>query len=496
MLKDGISVKVSIQWLVKNNIVVQQIVITNTGSSSIDYFPIRTSQHMLIRDLDYRRSPACDFNNDENKNYVRGRGPNEFSWITANTFDTEKPVASRGNEGSGEHAASTSGSDHQAHQAQSPRGSEGIRENKETTNLPEPSSGEYSEPQKASGQDHVGSDLLPVECQRTGVTDSSIDLHQHETEECEAAEKTQAQLRKEKKSPPSDDEVWQERRISDTWSAKDAHSVVSVMCLYVNGTAQKMEMKPRPMNKIIGPYRSSTSVLEIAVAYKMIVVPKGRVHWKNFLIPAEMADVSTMLEVETEQLWGHSITDDCKCGHSLCDLGLSMVDLEMWNVSQNTSGDGQASQDSGITNHGAKRSMEVHGDTTTIANSQMDVKKEEISTEAESSYKHGAAQDTTATTSAGGAMRTSPKPSPINNIEYLVWRHTEHILSVCSIPLSVPLLSHADGVSEPTSIERNLLRSSPDVLDTSEGQEIDPEIPLALTCGDTSGHRICTSASL
>lgn len=52
----------------------------------------------------------------------------------------------------------------------------------------------------------------------------------------------------------------------------------------------------------------------------------------------------------------------------------------------------------------------------------------------------------------------------LQKIEYLAWRHLEHILSVCAIPLST--------------------------LDSKE-------TPLvALTCGDMSGHRICTSASL
>ncbi|KAF7520883.1 hypothetical protein G7054_g12613 [Neopestalotiopsis clavispora] len=53
--------------------------------------------------------------------------------------------------------------------------------------------------------------------------------------------------------------------------------------------------------------------------------------------------------------------------------------------------------------------------------------------------------------------------SPSEHIEYLIWRNLEHILSVCSIPMG----SKRDGGMQ----------------------------PVALTCGDMSMHRICTSTS-
>lgn len=57
-----------------------------------------------------------------------------------------------------------------------------------------------------------------------------------------------------------------------------------------------------------------------------------------------------------------------------------------------------------------------------------------------------------------------PSSSPSDHIEYLIWRNLEHILSVCSVPV---------------------------------GPKRDGEIqPIALTCGDLSMHRVCTSASL
>lgn len=72
------------------------------------------------------------------------------------------------------------------------------------------------------------------------------------------------------------------------------------------------------------------------------------------------------------------------------------------------------------------------------------------------------------------SARESPTEStgPDELAEYLVWRHLEFILSVCAIPIKPPRLwTKAEGTS-------------------AAG---DP--PIALTCGDMSGHRVCTSAS-
>ena len=66
--------------------------------------------------------------------------------------------------------------------------------------------------------------------------------------------------------------------------------------------------------------------------------------------------------------------------------------------------------------------------------------------------------------------------SPADHIEFTLRRHLEHILCVCSVPLEKPLLV------------QDISRQSSPVSDRG--------IAVALTCGDISGHRICTSASL
>lgn len=64
----------------------------------------------------------------------------------------------------------------------------------------------------------------------------------------------------------------------------------------------------------------------------------------------------------------------------------------------------------------------------------------------------------------------------VKKIEYLTWRHLEHILSVCAIPIA----------SLPNSVRAQ--KQNEEFKDEGVGM-------VALTCGDMSGHRVCTSAS-
>lgn len=491
---DSINARVSSQWLVKKNTVFQQIVVTNTGSSSIDNFTVREKQHMLIRDLDYLTGRS-HFNDKWTGDYIRGQGPNGFSWVTANVFDSGKAAMSEEGDARSEHATHAGEFDHQEGAAQSPGVTEEISENKRPVSPPKPSSDENIRPHKTSSQDHLEHNLPPGDNQSAVVIDAFIDQQQHSTEESKTAEQPEGHPPNEAKPTFTDKEMWQKRRIADTWSIKEAHAVASIMTLYVNGVAEKMEKRARPIIRNIGHAGSSSSVLEITVAYKMIVIPKDKVHWRNFLTPAETSDVSAMLATETRQVWGHSSTDECKCSKSLCDLGLSVVALEEREVKQGASGRGQTAQNPGIAKDGAQRSMAAPKDTTTMTTPQAEASKGETLTAAEADSTRQASQIRSETPVTGAAVKMSQKLPPINQIEYLTWRHTEHILSVCTIPLSVPILS-LDEASGPNSTAKNVVTSNFDALGTAEGEEVEPEVPLALTCGDMSGHRVCNSASL
>lgn len=102
------------------------------------------------------------------------------------------------------------------------------------------------------------------------------------------------------------------------------------------------------------------------------------------------------------------------------------------------------------------------------------------------------------------AMRTAFKPtkdftqikfSSNNNFDFTIRRNLEHILSVCCIPI---LPKSTTSQSSVVSQEQD---GKPDVAGEKEGgsetlQEQYLESPIAITCGDMSGHRLVNSANL
>lgn len=78
--------------------------------------------------------------------------------------------------------------------------------------------------------------------------------------------------------------------------------------------------------------------------------------------------------------------------------------------------------------------------------------------------------------------------SPTSHIEYVAWIHLEYVLSVCAVPVLTPTL-----VEDCSSQDRDFHSVSQTTPWEDKAEEDDT--PVALTCGDMSGHRICTSAS-
>lgn len=450
---------------------------------------------MLIRDLDYLQGFSRDFmfNEDDSDTYIRGRGPNDFSWITANVIHRETSAMGEENNRTGQQAGQTSDFDHLKSGKELPEINKEVPENKRPISPSKPTSDEPITPRTTSSQEDLQPGPQAEDSQSAEAKNFSTKQHQRGTEEHTTSEKSQGHNPNASSPPPSDDELWQKRRMSNTWSAKDTYAIVSVMSLFVNGTTEKMGMEPVPISINIGAAGSSSSVLEIVIAYKMIAIPKGQAYWKNFLIPASAVDVDMMLAAETEQLWGHSTTDDCKCSQSLCDFGLAMVDPnESTNVAQDGSVPGTKSQIPEDASRDAYKSMTVHDDTRTSADTQADKTEENLKRHERLKEKR-AAKKVKVIPGTDAADEVSEKPLPSKHIEYLTWRHAEHILSACAIPLSVPNLSTEGKQYEATSSAPGSVTSN---LGTSNRNEIELEVPLVLTCGDMSGHRVCTSASL
>ena len=70
------------------------------------------------------------------------------------------------------------------------------------------------------------------------------------------------------------------------------------------------------------------------------------------------------------------------------------------------------------------------------------------------------------------------------HFDFMIRRNLEHLLSVCSIP--VPMTGDAKAANDRAKKTTFL----------TNGEQQEDTLPIALTCGDISGHRIVTSASL
>lgn len=166
---------------------------------------------------------------------------------------------------------------------------------------------------------------------------------------------------------------------------------------------------------------------EIVVAYQLIFLPSGEADWRTFLVSAQEADVNKILREETERLWENAGIP------SLCSLELSCV--EAMEVSSPRADDINAGRnDIDNVEPGRKNTSEVHADAERGDDNLAVIK--EVGT-AISPRKH--------TASLNGARDAesflpNEKFAPKENIEYFTWRHLEHILSVCAIPVLTPAL--------------------------------------------------------
>lgn len=238
-------------------------------------------------------------------------------------------------------------------------------------------------------------------------------------------------------------------------AAQEGYSVASVIALFVDGSGEKFPDTGKELQYSV-PGKSSMvpgqatdkagtpGTLELTMAYKLFAIPGEETPWESFLFDANSINVNKILWLETEAMWGNSHQPSS----SLLHLGLSQVL-------------------SGVADEMPK-SGSVHRVDDGPDLNVVHVANDQRVSEATSSRSQGAA----------GANPALPSPEALKrqgkSIEYIAWRHLWHILSVCAVPVPCPL---------PTKPER--------------GGSVAGDSPMvALTCGDLSGHRVCTSASL
>lgn len=266
-------------------------------------------------------------------------------------------------------------------------------------------------------------------------------------------------------------------------------SVAAIITLFVNGKAIKFQDDQELWyeHDVEGNRTDSNGTvhgtLEIIVAYKMILLPDNEVDWGNFLVPAREADVNRILREETESLWGDAeISSLCSLGLSFTNQSPEQPEVEIEDMSNVTNEGKETARDQ----HNAEKDRtETDVAVNEGVSDTMSTKKVEDRTDDPNGGRKSSSRPTGLSMPSGLVERDS---SPKSHIEFLAWRHLEHILSVCAVPvLPTALIEDRSTQEEAQSFVSQ--RAS------GEQEPKSDDVLIALTCGDMSGHRVCTSAS-
>lgn len=241
------------------------------------------------------------------------------------------------------------------------------------------------------------------------------------------------------------------------------HAVASVTTTFVNGRAIKFDSRNQRSCSFLkghklGNSKSGTNKVEIVVARKLILLPKHAIDWRNFVISAEASDINHWLREEIRNSWrkDESLTS--------CFERLPMTTTK--GINTGSARDEKASEE--------KTSLHFAFVPSFLALVRADGNDADAEVTGLS-----APTDSRSFPMPAGKPHSGSDWNPARHLEYLAWRHLEHVLSVCAMPLRVPGLIEVDG----SGVKLGARKAS-----------TIPEV--ALTCGDISGHRINTSASL
>lgn len=411
------------QWLVYKNIVLQQLTFRKPQDEPRQCFAIVPISYdlsvSLIRDTDYLDA-SNDFNgvsrlsSDYSNTYKLMHGPNRCGKVLVHKLSDGIPNPDQ---------KPRDQTDQGARQDGTPRNSDEKTHISQAAGSP-PDEDRVSRSGKSEGHDNALASVplhpgQPVEANQDPSPGFEDTGHKTTVEEKEG-------------SP---------RKSTITTQHKYPRSIAAVTTIFVNG-----EVLPElpPLRKLELPKQG---VLEVVYAYKLVHLPGHEVDWRNLIVSARDADVNRILKKETHRLWGSSSGPS----NSLPSLGLSLRD---------------PSKDKTAAENWGEHAQQAN-DSESRKAPQDESKPEDTSETAAAPPPETSGLEPDADVPEGTPNNSSAR----NHIEYLTWRHLEHILSVCAIPLSPPSLFESG---------------------TSKVQNE----AIALTCGDLSGHRVCTSASL
>lgn len=447
---DVTGTKSSTQWVVHKGVVLKQLFLENATKEEIN-FEFTFEKDMLIRDLDYLDS-RYHFN-DSNEGYSYVPGPNGFGYVCVHTLEPQVKA-----DISVEHRPPQ---DVPPSFPRSDTGDIDVRT----------AEGRGSTPASAAQNVNLPPAYSLARSANPQTLQSETEANQQNVDPSMIAQSMSPMLSEQAKGRDED-------RRETAASMISSQAVASVITIFVNGKAIMTQGSGGTHEfTLAGRGSESTepygTTLELIVAYKMILLPSGPIDWRNFLVPAHEADVNTILREETERLWNSSEN------FQPSSLGISLMNMEPE-----------------IQNQGSKTfNTQSTGDSPNQRTVQ-DVRDSKVDTDFGASNEHATTTmddrnfqrtqkpkmpPVVTTGMADYPVGTPNKTSSKTHIEYLMWRHLEHILSVCAIPLSTPALYEDAGSPTSNSVG----------LSTLEGNT-----PVVLTCGDMAGHRICTSASL
>lgn len=86
---DRAGIEIVSQWLVHDNILLQQLVLKNNNDSSVDDFWFELRKNVLIRDLDYL-DLSYPFN-ESDEGYIQHQTPDGYGSVTVHLFHHEGP---------------------------------------------------------------------------------------------------------------------------------------------------------------------------------------------------------------------------------------------------------------------------------------------------------------------------------------------------------------------------------------------------------------------
>lgn len=274
---------------------------------------------------------------------------------------------------------------------------------------------------------------------------------------------------------------------------KNSSFVAALINPFVNGRAFKVQDDGDPWHELTlggkhqGSHGMVNGTLEIVVAYKLKFLQGGDFNWKSLLVPANEANVSRILREETKRLWeGAELS-------SVCSLSLSLGGV-MDSVTSFSKCTFEGHDEISNAKLKGKDTSSNHIDARVESNTTVDTAIKRKLSPRKADYSGNTPDGAQRPSSPGPSGSSLPSGAPTqesshtSHIEFVAWRHLEYILSVCAIP--VP---YTTSLGDHSKQEPGLPCTSPPA--SWEDEVKNDDTPVALTCGDMSGHLICTSAS-